>query len=330
MLTGDYRPFKEDRLTQLTAASFNQSKIFRGCLLDFLGVRNAKRIANATAKTQISAQHHGDLGRLDLQIIRGDRVVAIIENKVDSALYPGQLNFYSRDPDLESAKKIALVKHYFNMEGSIGNWVVLHWRDFYLALCKRLDSKQSIPALDGFIINNFKQYLEASHMHIPTEISKKDMNELARMLYCIRYPQKNKYHGIHPKGPVFETAADWVRIMESIFEESRLVSKLTKAARKKYRFNPCVSHWKDEEPGEKNYRWLAIHAKIPFAKPRGKTRSVGMGLFVEDNGKWQVVVFRNVVGSERLDEKKIIDGRGNVQYAALSKMVLAQWKKWLP
>ena len=92
-------------------------------------------------------------------------------------------------------------------------------------------------------------------MHVPTEISKPALNDLAKVLHGLRFTEEAKFRWLYPKTPVFETAADWVRMMESVFEESRLVSKLTKAARKKYRFVPCIGHWlQDATSRKRDYR----------------------------------------------------------------------------
>jgi hypothetical protein len=121
-----------------------------------------------------------------------------------------------------------------------------------------------------------------------------------------------------------------LQLMESLFEESRLVSKLTKVARKKYRFSPWIGHWwKRGKDGEKIHCWVGINAQIEFPKPHGKTKSVGLGLFVDDKGKWNIVTYRDVRGSEDIDEKKIADARSNVVLATLTKRVFKTWSRWL-
>lgn len=246
-LEGDYPPFKENRITQLTAASFNHSAVFRRCFLEFLGARNARNTTNCTARTQQSIQRKGELGHLDLEIIRGRRTVVLVENKVDAPLKAQQLKFYAKVPRLKTARKVALVRNYFDFSDNAGEWHVLHWRDFYICLCECLDRTQSIPETDAFIVRNFKEYLESAHMHNPTEISKNALNDLARMLRGIRFAEDTNFRSIHPKTPVFQTAADWVQMMEAIFEDGRLERKLTKAARKRYRFGHWISHWSDED-----------------------------------------------------------------------------------
>jgi len=167
-------------------------------------------------------------------------------------------------------------------------------------------------------------------MHTPTIISKADMNDLARTLHGLRYASETKFKWIYPKSSVFETAADWTRMMESIFDESRLVPKLRKAAKKKYRFNSCISHWSDGDGAMKTHPWIGLHWQIWFPKPHGKTKSLGLGLFINDDGKWNIDAFRHVVGSDNIQSKKIMDGRGNIVLAKLSKTVLKTWQQWLP
>jgi hypothetical protein len=267
---------------------------------------------------------------LDLVITRGHRTLAIVENKVDAPLHARQLKFYSGVPEIKSSKKIALVRHYFEARGIEAGWRIQHWRDFYLILRECVDGPKAIPLIDRFVIRNFIEFLEAANMHTPTRISKRDMKDLARMLHGIRYPSKTRFRWISPKGAVFETAADWMRMMESVFNESRLVPKLTKAARKRYRFKPGISHWRDGEGKKKTYPWIGLHWEIWFPKPRGRTKAVGLGLFVDETAKWNIDAYRHVTGSDNIESRTIVDGRGDVVLTKMSKAVLQKWQKWLP
>jgi hypothetical protein len=201
-LDGDYGSFSEDRLTQLAAASFNHSRVFRVCFLKFLRARDANKAINARAETQRPVWRNGERGRLDMVVKRGHRTVAIVENKVDAPLLSRQLKFYNEVPELKSAKKIALVRHYFETQGFDANWRVLHWRDFYLVLRARVDGPKSIPPTDKFVLRSFIEYLEAANMHTPTRIAKRDMKDLARMLRGLRYASETQFRWIAPKGAV--------------------------------------------------------------------------------------------------------------------------------
>lgn len=332
-LAGNFPPLSENRLTQLTAASFNHSAVFRRRFLEFLGVRRARKTANCRALTQRSIWCNRELGLLDLEITRGGRTVAIVENKVDAPLKARQLRFYARVTRLKSARKIALVRSYFDFTEDAGEWHVLHWRDFYLVLCACLDRKRTVPATDTdtFIIRSFTEYLKTAHMHTPIVITKTNVNDLALMLHGLRYAEKTEFKSIYPKRLVFETAADWIRMMESVFEDSRSEPKLTKAARKQYRFTPCIAHWDDVDEGKvtKTFPWVSIQWEITFPKPCGKTKAVGLGLFVGVKGKWDIEAYRWKTGSNSIDSLKIMDGRNDVVLETLSKKVLKAWQKWL-
>jgi len=333
-LTGNYDPLSENRLTQLTAASFNHSAVFRRCFLEFLGVRKGRTTTNCRALPQQSIWRRRELGHLDLEITRGGRTVAIVENKVDAPLRARQLRFYAGGPRLKSAKKIALVQNYFDFTEGAGEWDVLHWRDFYLVLCACLDREKLAHATDTdtFILQNFKEYLETAHMHAPTVITKTDLNDLALMLHGLRYPDKTKFKTIHLKDTVFQTAADWIRMMESIFEDSQLMSRLNKAARKQYRFTPCIFHWDEVNKGKdtKTFPWISIQWEITFSKPCGKTKAVGLGLFVGVDRKWYIDAYRWMTGSSSIDSRRIMDARSNIVRETLSKKVLKVWRQWLP
>lgn len=325
MLEGDYGNYSEDRLTQITAACFNQSVAFRNIFLTFLGVSKKLVPSKCTARTQIST-----VGRLDLAIYSGSRIVAIVENKVDAPLHPNQLKNYSSDMGLKSAKKIALVKNYFPHDRAYGEWEILHWRDFYLALVGRVGASKYLPAIDNFIAQNFINYLENANMHVPTRISKSAMNALAKTLHGLRFAEKTKYNWFGLKADVFQTAADWVRMMESIFEESRVTKQIAKVAKKNYRFSPQLGHWwEDGRDKSKDYRWIGIHAQICFPKPRGKTKTLGVGLFVDDKKVWSIVAFRNWTGSNKIDERKLCDSHRDVVLADITKNVLKKWNSWI-
>lgn len=330
LLAGDYRSYSEDRLTQLTAASFNHSDSFRRCFLRFLGSRHAGAPADGHAITQVPVWSRGRLGRLDLIIKRNGRLVCVVENKVDSQLDPSQLKRYSAVAGLKSAQTVALVKSYFEAPRANAGWQILHWRDFYLELRHCLENQRALSALDGMIIRNFIQYLEVAKMHVPTEITKQDMTELAKMLHGLRFIEETNAGWLPTKTQVFETAADFLRMLESIVEESRIVTKLSKVARKKYRFTPRISHWSiTTKYGAEYHGWVGIHVCVYLPKPRHKTKSVGVGLFVDSQKKWCIEAFRNVTDDDEIDEKKIMDGRGNVVLTDLSKKVLSTWDRWL-
>ena len=324
MLEGDYRSYTEDRLTQITAACFNQSIAFRKIFLTFLGVSKKIVPSKCTARTQIST-----VGRLDLAIYNGGRIAAIVENKVDAPLHPNQLKNYSSDRDLKSAKKIALVKNYFPHDRAYGEWEILHWRDYYLALFELVKSPKKLSAIDKFIAQNFINYLENANMHVPTRISKSAMNALAKALHRLRYPEKTKFGWFSMQSDIFQTAADWVRMMEAIFEESRSNKQIAKVAKKNYRFSPQLGHWWEEgKDKSKYYRWIGINSYIHFRKTHGKTKGVGVGLFVDDDGKWNIMAYRNSTALKVIHEVKIADSHNDVVLANATKKVLRKWKQW--
>ena len=329
LLDGDYRSFSEDRLTQLTAASINHSRAFRRCFLQFLGLSKRDFLADNNAETQTAVWYRQELGRLDLVINRHRRTVAIVENKVDATLFPKQLRNYSAASELRLAKKFALVRDFFSAGSAFDGWKILHWRDFYLALCHLLQSQKRVADIDRFIIQNFIEYLEEANMHVPTRISKAAMNGLAKTLHGLRYVEETNYRWFALKADVFQTAADWVRMMEAIFQDSRADTRIAKAARKNYRFSPQVGHWWEQRRGKsKAYRWIGIHAQVCFPKPRGRTKTLGIGLFVNDNKVWSIIAFRNWTVSDRIDECKLADSHSDVVLADLTRKVLKKWKSW--
>jgi hypothetical protein len=78
------------------------------------------------------------------------------------------------------------------------------------------------------------------------------------------------------------------------------------------------------------YPWIGLHWEIWFTKPRGKTKALGVALFVDEKGKWNIDAYRHVVGDDNIESRTIIDGRGDVVLTKLSKGVLQKWQKWLP
>jgi hypothetical protein len=57
---------------------------------------------------------------------------------------------------------------------------------------------------------------------------------------------------------------------------------------------------------------------------------VGLGLFINEDSKWNIDAYRHVTGSDNIESRTIVDGRGDVILAKVSKGVRQKWEKWLP
>lgn len=196
-------------------------------------------------------------------------------------------------------------------------------------LRSRLERQRSLPPVDEFVLRNFAGYLESTNMHTPIRISKGEMKKLAALLHGLRYAERTKFKWLPTSSDTFETAANWTRMMEAIWDEARMVSPIRHAAKKNFRFSPNVSHWSAGEGKKKDYPWIALHWELWLSKPRKKTKALGLGFFVDEKGKWTVEVYRHLDGEYEIDTRKVADGREDVVLSRISRLVMRKWQKWL-
>ena len=133
---------------------FNHSPKFRTCFSKFI---NHPLAPHATASPQRSFLK-GTPKRPDVCISYGKSIKVVLENKIEAPLTAGQLKTYSSIKELSGAKKIAMVKHYFEAPAHPKGWRILHWSDF----CRFLEGKTHSTELAPATISSFTASFHSS------------------------------------------------------------------------------------------------------------------------------------------------------------------------
>jgi hypothetical protein len=135
---------EENRLSEVFSASFNNSKMFQKLFLSFIGHPFTNNLRSLTQKNFKVGDRNV---YIDVCIIDAKgKTVIIIENKIGSSLEQRQLKTYNKVDQLNHAKKIALVKHYFEPLPNGLGWRVCHWTDlheFYLDAIEKVEKKNT-------------------------------------------------------------------------------------------------------------------------------------------------------------------------------------------
>lgn len=321
-LRGDHDFGSENRLTQVFSAAFNVSTKFRQYFLAFV---HHKPLYGATAETQISFLQR-EQRRPDICIRTARTIKVVIENKVDSPLTVRQLRSYSGINGLRHARKIAMVKHFFEPFSTVKDWSIYHWGDFYRFLEARIRHIQP-DQTDYFIIRNFLNYLETVGMKTPTRITKAELQMLAKAIFQLR---NSKSPSFSLKKPVFEIANKYVDMLESVVNLLRTEKAKTVRSRlgKAYRFNPSISNWYVDDSEKKHMR-VCLSTEIRLKKKIHGRRLIATGLFFNNKSptQYEFITYAQKDGPEFGPERRyrtkdlILDN-----YA---KHVLGVWKKWL-
>src|SRR5262249_38042570 len=184
---------------------------FRRLFLRFIGYKGDS--GKFRARTQEQYAIRGPSCRADILIGEpGFPPSIVVENKIDCPLTTRQLKNYNRVHEFRSARKFALVKHYFEME-RVDGWRILHWADFHSALRSPTTSH-----IDSFVLGEFSELLEELGMARALVIKRKQLKELAQFMKAVRGSKPSrKLGGISP----FQTATDYLDMLEEIVNQMR-------------------------------------------------------------------------------------------------------------
>lgn len=321
----DYETLYEDRLSQVFTASFNHSEIFRKLFLKFIGYPFTKTLY---ALTQRSFNSGGKSVRIDVCIFdkqEKESPVVIIENKIEAPFTLKQLKTYNRVRQLARAQKVALVKHYFDPLPEEVGWKVYHWTDLHercLDIIKKVEKKQ----IDSFIIQNFLDYLEELQMSKVRLIKGADLKELAKAIHKIRNVDEPYFH-LNKSISVFQTANDYLTMLEQIVDMARQEKLITKRIGRSFRFSPWIgSWWKDEEKTKANV-WIGV--ELDLSKKFKKISSIGTGIEFNDLAEDDCKIVINAYQDDFtcLHEVKYKDV--DLSFENYKDQVINSWKKWL-
>lgn len=314
-IKGSYAERSEDRLTQVFCACFNGSRRFRQLFLRFIGHR---RGADAfRARTQEQYATSGASCRADILIgVPGRLPSIVVENKIDAPLTTRQLKTYNRVGDFRDAHKIALVKHYFEMQ-RVPNWKILHWADFHSTLA--IGTKVASPT-DSFILREFVEFLEGLGMARALIIERERLQELARFMQAVRDPKP--YQHLNSITP-FETATDYLGMLEDIVNQMHEESLFRKRLGKKARYSPWLAWW-CEKDADKN-PWLGVDIRL--RKPhKGIARISTALLFDSKRGTLTVQTYTSDKAGSFMSS---IVHKGDLHFESYAKRVITFWKEQL-
>ncbi|MSU78458.1 MAG: hypothetical protein EXS16_10230 [Gemmataceae bacterium] len=315
-IKGSHAGNSEDRLTQVFCACFNTSLRFRQVFLRFIGYKTGA--GHFRARTQEQYAISGTACRADILVGKPECQPAIVvENKIDCPLTARQLKNYNRVHDFRDARKIALVKHYFEME-RIPGWKILHWADFHSKLAACLPTSSSI---DSFVLGEFAEMLEELGMARVLVIERKRLQELAKFMKAVRDPKPNQKLGrVSP----FETAVDYLRMLEDIVTQIREEPLFRKRLGKTARFAPWLTYWYDQDPKE---RHPCLGVEIHLQKAHKGVARICTGILFEcDSGTLTVQSYTCDKSGSFLDEKV---HKGDLRFESYAKSVISYWKDQL-
>lgn len=313
-IQGLYRESSEDRLSQIFAATFNHSAAFRRRVLRFLECSNLDS-STLNARTQQSFGNASNRGRVDILILEHNRRARlVIENKVDAPLYAPQLLAYNRVDFLSNARKIAFVKHYFQLTVPEG-WRIKHWSDFHGFLLKNPVGE---GGTDAFLIENFTHHLKEMGMAQITRIGAARLRHLAHAMKVIRREQRPEFS--LARSNVFTTASEFLDMLEQLVGRIREEPILLKALGKRVRFTPWIGRWGDPPQDI----WIGFETGLP-QKPCG-IHHIGTGLFCNTKrGTCRVESYAN--GSEWTD--RIHKFKSDLILDVYAKEAILFWKQQL-
>ena len=314
---GSHAEQSEDRLTQVFCACFNSSRRFRQLFLQFIGYKGGA--GTFRARTQEQYAIRGASCRADILIGRpGYQPSIVVENKIDSPLTPRQLRTYNRVSDFHDACKIALVKHYFEME-QVRGWTILHWADFHSAL---LVAQPVGAPLDSFVLREFVEFLEELGMARALVIKRERLRELARFMKTVREPKL--YHHLSSVTP-FETATDYLGMLEEIVTQMHEEPLFRKRLGKRARFSPWLSWWCEDDHGKKLHPWLGVEIRLRKAY-KGVARIATALLFDSERGSFTVQTYTS---DESGNFVSWVVHKGDLRFESFAKRVIMFWKEQL-
>lgn len=320
-LRGGYDFASEDRLSQVFSASFNSSVRFQKCFFEFI---RSKTFSDATCINQ-QVFLAGSKCRPDICIQSARRIRIAIENKVEAPLTITQLRSYSKIKELANAKKIALVKHFFEPFSAAKGWRIRRWSDFYRFLeCKMRAIDQN--GVDCFIMKNFLLHLEELSMKTPARIKKSDLQLLAKAIYQLR-----NEHGpnFSLKKPIFEIANTYVDMLETVVNKSREEPVIRRRVGRSYRFNPGLGAYYENDKERKHMRAM-IYTEIRWNKKINGLRVIGAGLIFSNRRprNYRFVTYAQPAPGGEF--KKCVEyERKDLVLDLYAKHIISNWKKWL-
>lgn len=255
---------KEDRLSLAFITIFNYSSTFRKIFFNkFLKTlfkkysydkkvfdKNKLIFKNSIKTNNLFAKPHevnksNSKGKAipDVIIYRNNLPVLIIENKLDSPSSLYQLDRYNNVPYYNKIKlKLSLVVINSHLKSIYNGWLITKWAELYDDLSKEL-SKINKLSLDYFLIKHFIRYMEENNLNQIESISKKDLNNISKILNTSNNIFNGQIDNLSLKNyNGFDSGNKILRLLERVIMELRNDFPEKKLG-KRISFNPWMGYW---------------------------------------------------------------------------------------
>ena len=306
LISGDDPNDGENRLSRIFSATFNHSPPFRKAIL---GLLDERYYPTSTASIQESYRARGEKSIIDILLKHKNRIIAIIENKIDATLTGAQLKKYNQIREFRKVRKrFCFVKSTSPIEQCPASWKIIYWHDIHSLLLKKCSK--------DFFSKNFMEILEEHNMITPQKITNTDLKQLAKAFHQIRYQKKPWITG---KLQVFET----VNKYNAMLAELWIMAKKDEVIQKRIgrSFRPVVSWWDPDVDRPKRGRsspiWIGAWLRLP--KPYKTIKFLTTGLYFSDKPESYNIT------SDAL--KKDYEEVGNVNEYTKHDLVFAEWSK---
>lgn len=175
--------FHEDRLTQIVAATFNESKLFQRVFLKFLGVPYRPGLV---AKTQVANETAPS--RPDLVIFDNDRMFILVESKVDARSDKDQLRRHAK---LRAVHNFLIARDPVTNNRIDRNFRKISWFEFFGHLQRNQNS--DLSPIDGFLIQKLLSFGKECKMLLPDRITKEDFESASVLFTQVRLLNSPSY-----------------------------------------------------------------------------------------------------------------------------------------
>lgn len=295
LVAGRHAEYNEDRLTQIFTALFNKSSGFRQIACEFLEIKDED---NLKAETQPYYKTGKDVGRLDIRIKRNNRIIMIIENKINALLTKKQLDKYDNNlRGIRACPRAVITKWYPDID--CGKWKKYRWSEFY-ECC--INKSNNLSKTDSFLLDEFLKYLEELGMKKVSIISKKKLRDVADVLYHIRSEAKPMVSLGNKQ--VFETLSNYFKILDDIVDAIKQDNLFKKTIGKNFRFCPWIgSYWEKDEIPRKD---LFICYEIKLKKSLNNISKIGTGIRFDSNkkGRYNIITYCSNKNNNFIKEKQ--------------------------
>lgn len=322
---------KENRLSQIFSATFNNSVQFQNKFFDFIDYHKKSKV-KPFAVTQDKQSIRNKIFYIDIIIYNINKKtkepLITIENKVGSKLYKTQLINYNKIEELENTTKLAIAKHVYDRYKYINiGWEIFRWSDFHNFLFTKVFS-----GIDDFLIKNFLHYLEVNQLAIEHEIKKNELDDLTLAMHQLRNQDKAPtYHNIYTEPSFYMTIKKYIDMLYEIFNEAKINTTISKRINFR-QFRPFIGYYESKSNEDRDDLWVGMEFTLKIRVKRNDVKYIGTGItFLQGEvPSYEIITYAvktdYYAGPGRLKSKY---RNNDLIYEKYSKQVIRNWSKWL-